>query len=270
MNFYWVNQANFKEELSRGVILSHVDSTHHARLRIMDVRKGDLIFSFDSDGFQAVIEASSEPKTSDAIEYTVSGDYHLLDKRVSLNRIVPLILDELPDLYSPINKLGNRCEGYLYKVDRVVAERLLLIANIHQKLLNSVDSVGVGTKRSESVVSRIVRDTKVTLEVKSMYDNTCQVCNEALLTPKGKYSEGAHIIPLGNPYDGDDVISNMLCLCPNHHALFDKFAFTVEPSGRVIGIRPEKITRHEDHDISAKSLEWHNKTYNDVRKGIIT
>jgi hypothetical protein len=266
LNYYWVNQANFEEELSRGVILSHVDSTHHARLRIRGVRKGDLIFSFDSDGFQAVIEATSDPESTDEIEYTVNGNYHLLNEHMSLNRIVPLILDELPTLYSPINILGVRCEGYLYEVNRTVAERLLLIANIHLKLLDSVDSIGSGTKRSESVISRIIRDTKVTLEVKSMYDNTCQVCNVSLVTPKGKYSEGAHIIPLGRPYDGDDVISNMLCLCPNHHALFDKFAFTIEPSSIVIGLHSGEITIHEKHHISTESLVWHNGMYNTESK----
>lgn len=261
MRFYWVNQAHFEEELKRGIILSHVDSSHHARLRIRDVRKGDLIFSFGSNGFQAVIEATALPKSADGIEYTVNGNYNVLSKRVDLSVVVPLILDELPERYSPINRLQSRCEGYLYEVNRTVAERLLLVANIHKKLLDSVEPVTSGTKRVESVISRIIRDTKVTLEVKFMYENTCQVCNEVLVTPKGRYSEGAHIIPLGKPYNGDDVISNMLCLCPNHHVLFDKFAFTIEPSGFVVGLNQAAIKIHGNHEVSTDSLVWHNNMY---------
>jgi putative restriction endonuclease len=34
-------------------------------------------------------------------------------------------------------------------------------------------------------------------------------------------SEGAHIRALGKPHLGPDVPEKVLCLCPNHHALFD-------------------------------------------------
>ena len=33
--------------------------------------------------------------------------------------------------------------------------------------------------------------------------------------------KAAHVVPLGQPHDGDDVASNILCLCPNDHVLLD-------------------------------------------------
>ena len=51
-------------------------------------------------------------------------------------------------------------------------------------------------RRSTSIrVQRIVRDSAVTQKVKAMYDFTCQFCETKLLTPTGKYAEGAHIRP---------------------------------------------------------------------------
>lgn len=38
------------------------------------------------------------------------------------------------------------------------------------------------------------------------------------------YAEAAHIRALGSPHNGPDVIENVLCLCPNHHVLFDNGA----------------------------------------------
>ena len=77
-----------------------------------------------------------------------------------------------------------------------------------------------GTK---TVISqRVIRDTKITATVKVMYVNACQVCGTQLATRNGYYSEGAHIRPLGKPHHGPDTMANVLCLCPNHHAAFDK------------------------------------------------
>ena len=76
---------------------------------------------------------------------------------------------------------------------------------------------------SKTVISqRVIRDTKVTRAVKAMYDGRCQVCSIRLPTKSGNYAEGAHIRPLGKPHHGPDIIGNILCLCPNHHAVFDK------------------------------------------------
>ena len=57
-----------------------------------------------------------------------------------------------------------------------------------------------------------------------------QVCRLRLETPGDPHAEGAYARPLGLAHDGSDVAENVLCLCPNHHALFDYFAIALDPS----------------------------------------
>jgi hypothetical protein len=88
--------------------------------------------------------------------------------------------------------------------------------------------------RAEMTIQRIVRSSAVTEQVKEMYDHCCQVCGSRIQTRAGFYSEGAHIRPLGRPHDGDDVVHNVLCLCPNHHVQLDLGGLTIDPSSLVI------------------------------------
>ena len=81
--------------------------------------------------------------------------------------------------------------------------------------------------RREVRVSRIIRDTVQARAIKTLYDHRCQMCGTRLKCPAGPYAEAAHIRPLGTPHNGPDTKDNILCLCPNHHALFDNGAVSV-------------------------------------------
>tara|TARA_R110002033_G_scaffold38017_2_gene77248 strand:+ start:1154 stop:1903 length:750 start_codon:yes stop_codon:yes gene_type:complete len=118
------------------------------------------------------------------------------------------------------------------------------------------------SSRKDQTISRIIRNTMVSNKIKSLYENTCQVCGIKLETPKGGYSEGAHIIPLGAPSHGPDVESNVLCLCPNHHVLLDSFSFTFDQHGKLVGLGGELKTE-PSHKISDKSIRWHNSMYSE-------
>jgi len=48
------------------------------------------------------------------------------------------------------------------------------------------------------------------------------------------FSEGAHIKPLGRPHHGQDSGSNILSLCPNHHAQLDGGGIYVNDDKSVI------------------------------------
>ncbi len=77
-------------------------------------------------------------------------------------------------------------------------------------------------KRIHCLISRIIRDTSATIALKTKYQFRCQVCDITLpFSEDGHYIEVHHLRPLGHPHDGPDVESNMIVLCPNHHALFD-------------------------------------------------
>lgn len=72
------------------------------------------------------------------------------------------------------------------------------------------------------------RDTSLSERLKKLYKHRCQLCDEYLKKPNGTIAVGAHIKALGRPHNGPDHLSNILCLCPNHHALFDAFSFFVD------------------------------------------
>lgn len=115
-------------------------------------------------------------------------------------------------------------------------------------------------ERVETTVQRLIRDTKKSREVKEAYDYTCQFCGTRLLTPAGPYAEGAHIQPLGEPHNGPDSSANMLCLCPNHHVLFDMGAITISDDLSLIG-RPGSIRVITTHRIGVEYLRYHREHY---------
>jgi len=120
--------------------------------------------------------------------------------------------------------------------------------------------------RRDSVVSRIVRDTAVTREVKRLYDFRCQVCGARVETPTGPYAEAAHVTPLGRPHDGPDDLGNVLCLCPTHHAAFDLYAVAVADDLSLLGL-PGRLRVRPDHPLDPAHLRAHRARYEAARAG---
>lgn len=116
------------------------------------------------------------------------------------------------------------------------------------------------TRRILTTTLRVVRDTKKSLEVKRLYDYSCQVCGIRLEGSTGPYSEGAHIQPLGEPHNGPDSIGNIVCLCPNHHILFDLRAFTISDDLSLIGV-PGKLTIKPGHHLNSSCLRYRREHY---------
>ena len=115
------------------------------------------------------------------------------------------------------------------------------------------------TRRAEAFGTRVIRDTKVTAEVKKIYRNKCQICGESIKTKDGWYSEGAHIQGLGTPHSGPDIIENILCLCPNHHVMFDKGGVTINSDFSLNGM-DGKLTVSSEHNIGQKYIEYHRES----------
>lgn len=109
----------------------------------------------------------------------------------------------------------------------------------------------------EGSIMRVVRDTALAFTVKELYQNQCQVCKIAIPTKDGFYSEGAHIKPLGKPHYGDDSLANLMCLCPNHHVMFDKGAFSITDELKVIGKINGDLFVNDNHRIEVLNLRYH-------------
>lgn len=116
-------------------------------------------------------------------------------------------------------------------------------------------------RRKEGTVLRIIRDTKVTRHIKNLYNYECQACGDTINTKSGKYAEGAHVKPLGRPHNGDDSIDNVICLCPNHHIMFDKGLFSISDDLELIGALCGKLNHHEEHNLHKLNLAYHRSSH---------
>lgn len=112
------------------------------------------------------------------------------------------------------------------------------------------------TKRVETRVQRIVRDTVLSKKLKEKYNYECQVCGIQIETSSGPYAEAAHIKPLGVPHNGPDLESNLLCLCPNHHVMFDYGGFSILEDFDLIGIKGVLHVK-KNHKINKEYLKYH-------------
>lgn len=117
-------------------------------------------------------------------------------------------------------------------------------------------------ERKQTTLQRIVRDTKRSKELKEHYDYQCQVCNVKITTASGLYAEAAHIRPLGAPHDGPDTPNNILCLCPNHHVMFDLGAFSIQDDLTLIGIDGVLLVKN-GHQVAQEHLKYHRDHYLD-------
>lgn len=118
--------------------------------------------------------------------------------------------------------------------------------------------------RETTRVQRIVRSSSVVEFVKRLHDNACQVCGTALTHPGGKTSEGAHVRPLGAPHNGADVVENLLCLCPNHHTLFDRGGIWVSEDWWVYDMNNKMIGElliKDQHPLEPANFAYHRERW---------
>lgn len=126
--------------------------------------------------------------------------------------------------------------------------------------VNESDTQSQPVTRRASTVLRIIRDTQLSKQVKSIHQYCCQVCGIQITGSAGPYAEGAHIKPLGAPHYGPDTLSNLLCLCPNHHVMFDYGAFSINDDLSLIGIAGS-LRVNTEHKIDLEYVRYHREHY---------
>lgn len=172
-------------------------------------------------------------------------------------------------------KVGYKYDG-LYQVDDHWREqgksgffvwrfRLVKIQGdeITPQLISEPKTTYSAPERKSTTILRVIRDTKQAQKIKALYDFRCQVCETRLETAIGPYAEAAHIRPLGEPHNGPDTADNILCLCPNHHVLFDKGAFSIADDFSLIGSTGQ-LNIADGHSISKDHLKYHREHYLNV------
>lgn len=126
-------------------------------------------------------------------------------------------------------------------------------------------------ERTETTVSRIVRNTQLVKDLKQKYDHRCQVCGERRQRGEDEpYAEGHHLHPLGDSPPGVDHESNILVLCPNHHADFDYGVIEVDPETYELShayedrLNGRQLMVKDDHEISTEYIEYHRDQISEV------
>jgi predicted restriction endonuclease len=112
----------------------------------------------------------------------------------------------------------------------------------------------------KSEVTRFIRDTQKTKELKKMYQGHCQICNYRLeIRNNVYYSEVHHLHPLHD--GGDDDFNNMIVLCPTHHAEFDYILIGIAEDKKTILDRNMKkigiLNVKKGHQISMENILFH-------------
>ncbi|MEV6419981.1 HNH endonuclease [Streptomyces sp. NPDC051662] len=179
----------------------------------------------------------------------------------------------IKDPVARLDVVARLCRTYLEGVDRhalfdgvglsgyETADGMLnrTVAAMDQAV--DVERASGPAERRESKSSRLVRDAALARRVKELHSNLCQVCGVRLQYKRSPYSQAAHIRGLGSPHDGPDELPNLLCLCPNHHILFDGLEIYVDVDGIVRwthGGEPlGPLRRCPCHPLDAEHLRYH-------------
>jgi len=111
--------------------------------------------------------------------------------------------------------------------------------------------------RVKSTTYRILRDTELARRVKAMHNGCCQICGATIKLRDGtNYAEAHHIQPLGQPHNGPDMIGNIICVCPNHHAELDY---------RIIPLDLAALKKVQGHSIDPRFVDYHNRVTSNPR-----
>jgi putative restriction endonuclease len=112
----------------------------------------------------------------------------------------------------------------------------------------------------ETAVLRIVHETEQGRQIKALYHYRCQMCGIRLEGAAGPYAEAAHIRPLSRPHNGPDTLDNLLCLCPNHHVLFNIGGVAIADDFTLLG-QEGRLMVDFRHRINKEYLRYHREHY---------
>jgi HNH endonuclease len=113
-----------------------------------------------------------------------------------------------------------------YEFQADIGMLTLSCLNLHTAVAFWTPATGWSVSREANACDRRSRDAVSSGLVKAMYDCICQACGVILECPAGRLAEAAHVWEVKD--GGPDVIENLLCLCPNCHALFDARTWKIE------------------------------------------
>lgn len=178
--------------------------------------------------------------------------------RHQVGRLLGIVDDEARDLAQAASALYRETGGL---VRTTVPD-----AEIEERLQDQID-VAVARRLRSALVQ--LRDTAIAREMKRLYGHQCMFCGLRLQTgrnPDAYVSNAAHIRPLGRPHDGPDKRGNLLVLCLNHHAQFDRGILRIERTNAGYVVRSKLagdplegrlLILNPAHRLDSAMVDWH-------------
>lgn len=145
-----------------------------------------------------------------------------------------------------------------FRLEKIINEKYSQEARPIQ-IIKEPESNYTNTSRKEYVINKIIRETKTAQFIKQLYNDTCQICGTQIKSPVSTYSEAAHIKSLGKPHNGPDTKENIICLCPNHHKMFDLGIISIDDNFNILGLENEKLTINPKHKIDLDLIKYHRE-----------
>jgi len=160
------------------------------------------------------------------------------------------------------------CPNNLYQVFKEFFADLKFSPNLacNEKSIQTVNEPAypdyASPGRVDSVISRIIRDTKLARVIKKNNNWRCIVCNKRIKLPSGDYyAEAHHLKPLGADHQGPDIEPNIIVLCPLHHTEFDYGSIAIDPNNHLI-MHIDKDNKYNGkklaYKLSRSSIEYIN------------
>lgn len=192
--------------------------------------------NLSKDSFKSVLQLESD------IQINPDGTYCLLANAILLEEAEKEVERELEEIEIKIPE---------EKIDNIIKKQF-------KEYSKSTD-----IKRVRISGERTPRDIKLSLEVRRLYNYSCQICGtqikKAGWSPNMKrkeefkflYAETGHIKQVGKSVE-NDVPWNMLCLCPNCHKKLDYGAYKIIFDRNGKAIRVKDIIEKKDLSITLK------------------
>ena len=280
--YYWVNQGRtWRHEYQGGFLWAPYENKSGRSCwhwdTMDDLKKGDHVFSYVLGKIVGVSKVKGpsykSQKPKNFTDWNREGRrcdvvYKLIDKPIVISEHINQIRPILPSVRSPLQESGRANQIYLAELNNELGNYFIKFFDQHslfydsgqigepedvEQLLPQPD--GNYERRTVRVeVTRVIRDTRLSKNIKIQYEYRCQICGITIITntESGRYAEAAHIRPLEKM--GDDRKDNIVCLCPNHHTMLDYGAITINDDYTLKGISGRINTNHK---LNKDNLKYH-------------
>lgn len=225
---------------------------------LYELKKGDMVIAYQTDRNELVGVAK--------VRQSCKVDTYLYLDPIEVIGVKVRPLKRLNSKVAEIPALKPGPIMTVYPISPSDVRHLLKAAGAKYKsygkgLKNSVvaSSVLEPPKRISVELTHVVRDTAKTRKLKEMYKYRCQVCHQRIgISPTKFYAEVHHIRPLGGKHKGLDEESNMIVVCPAHHAYFD-FGVPRFLSAKRVKFGKKTFALSNKHDLNKDNLDYHNE-----------